>query len=170
MSKRLLLSVAVLSLAAMLVGFGTVAYWTSQASNDDNVFSTGTLIIGSPGAGANAGTINATNIAPGWSDSYSVTVNNLGTLDFDYTVTTNLTGDPDLSALLECEIDVGGAPAEYSGLCSGVSGVSLGSLAAGASTTMSVTVTLPASVTNVDLDPSVPHSSEIDFIFDATQI
>ena len=166
MTKKVLLSLMVIGLISALVGGATFAYFTSQATNTNNVFATGTLTIGASAAGANVGTMNFANKAPGDSDTYTITVNNLGSLDFKYKVSAAQTaGDAALYAALMAEVKVGSV-SKYSGPLSGLSDVLLNSsLAAGGNEAVSFTISLPTSAGNA----LQGKSATMTFTFDATQ-
>jgi predicted ribosomally synthesized peptide with SipW-like signal peptide len=90
LKKKLGLALVTTALSATLVGAGTFAIFTSQATNSANMFTAGTVVIGVDPASTFA-TIE--NIAPGDSGSGTVTVSNDGSLELRYDITESLTGD-----------------------------------------------------------------------------
>lgn len=85
MKKRLVLIILLIGLLAFGIGMGTYAWFTSIVTSTDNVFKTGTLVIKNPGNGVFAkGILDVKNIYPGWSRSAQITIENAGTLDFKF--------------------------------------------------------------------------------------
>lgn len=80
--KKLLMATGTMALAAMLVSAGTFALFTSEATNEGNTFTSGTVSIvdGTLGAAFNQ-TMYFGNLAPGDGESATVTIENDGSLD-----------------------------------------------------------------------------------------
>ncbi|MEW6727394.1 MAG: SipW-dependent-type signal peptide-containing protein [Bacillota bacterium] len=144
MRKSVLLVMVYAVLVLGLAAGGTLAWFTATASNDDNVFTSGTLIIGASNAGANTGTMNFMG-EPGKSTSYTVTVKNLGSLPFWYKVSAALEGgDSDLYDALVVSID-GGPEMPLPSLTDHVLNLNL---ASGAQEDKTFTIKLPTSAGN----------------------
>lgn len=90
MQKKIYLSMMVIAFVSLLIGGATFAMFTSQATNSDNTFATGTVAVT---AGPQTYTVPVSNIAPGDSYSGSFTVKNDGTLKMWYKVTSSTSGD-----------------------------------------------------------------------------
>jgi len=110
MKIKVILSLILVGILAFAAGLGTVAYFTSQATSDDNVFQTGTLIIGAPDNGTNEGVFSFNNWYPGYSETKSIEVKNLGSLPFKYRIKADITANSgaDLSDVLDVVITAGG--------------------------------------------------------------
>lgn len=169
MRARLIISLVLIGILAFGAGLATVAYFTSQATSQDNVFETGTLIIGVPQAGSNSGIFNIGNWQPGDSETQSLTVNNLGTLPMKYKLTavfSDEVGTEPLKDVLDVVIKKGGTEI-YSGKLGGLAAGLLinDNFAAGASEVLEFTVSMPTSAGNEYQGASV----NVTFVFDATQ-
>ncbi len=83
MKASLLATFLLIMVGALMVGGATVAWFTSQAENNDNSFASGTLEISLDKPNGTK-YFNISNIAPGDSGSTELTVSNSGTLEFRY--------------------------------------------------------------------------------------
>jgi len=86
MSKKLIISLVMIGILAFGAGLGSYAWFTSEAVSSDNVFETGTLKIGDEeGEGRIVPTeLGFDKIFPSWERTYSVEVENNGSLEFKY--------------------------------------------------------------------------------------
>src|SRR5205823_13478842 len=100
-SRKVLLTVAVLGVAASIAGLGTYATFTSSTSASQSVASgTVTIALGATGASTNRLTVGASNIAAGDTIQRSVDLINQGTLNLaSVTLTTSAT----ISSLLNTD-------------------------------------------------------------------
>ena len=175
-SRKLLLSVAAIGVAAAIAGLGTYATFTSSTSASQSVASgTVTVALGATGASTNRLTVGASNIAAGDTIQRSVDLINQGSLNLaSVTLTTTATTssllNTDTSNGLQMAIDkcsaawteAGTAPA-YTYTCSGTTTTVLASvpviganlalsnlsaLTAGATDHLRVTLTLPSTAGN----------------------
>jgi spore coat-associated protein N len=188
---KVLASVAVIGAAASIAGLGTFATFTSTTSASHTVASgTVTIALGATGASTNRLNVNATAIAPGDTIQRSVDLIDQGTLDLaSITLTTSASSssllDSDTSNGLQMVIDKcsvawteSGPPYTYT--CSGsTSSVlasrpvvgstlalsNLGSLTAGATDHLRVTLTFPSGAGNSLQN----QSSTISYSFTGTQ-
>ncbi|EOD01702.1 TasA family protein [Caldisalinibacter kiritimatiensis] len=162
MKKRMILSLVLVGLLAFGVGMGTFAWFTSQATSENNVFETGTLVIDDPGALTANMTVD--NIYPSWvSEEKTITVHNSGSLDFKYrmsveALTDNILYDGDTPL----QISVNGA--DFVDI-NQLAYVDLGEIAAGSDGTFTVQFKLPDEANNDYQDESATFT----FVFDATQ-
>ena len=173
---RLVVCLLLVLLAFSFVGFGAWSTFTSSA-NTANSVSTGTVVIalGATGASTNRLNVNATGIGPGDVIQRSVDLinqgsMNLGSTSLTTTATTSSLLDSDATNGLQMAIDrcsvawteAGAAPA-YTYTCSGSTSTvlatravigsglalsNLGSLTAGATDHLRVTLTLPSGADN----------------------
>src|SRR5438067_11090244 len=92
-SRKVLLTVAVLGVAASIAGLGTYATFTSSTSASQSVSSgTVSITLGATGASTNRLTVGASGIAPGDTIQRSVDLINAGSLDLaSISLTTNAT-------------------------------------------------------------------------------
>ncbi len=81
--KKTVASLLVIGLISALVAGGTFAAFTSTASNDNNSFTTGTLVIDQSALNV-SGSWVITNAYPGYSQSHTFTVRNGGTLSLNW--------------------------------------------------------------------------------------
>lgn len=106
MNKKLIIILAMIGILAFGAGLGSYAWFTSEAVSSDNVFQTGTLKIGDEidnGEGRIVATqIGFDNIYPVWQQTFPVTVENNGSLDFKY-------------GIEKIELKAGGSDLLYSG-------------------------------------------------------
>jgi signal peptidase len=82
--KKTITSLLVIGLISALIAGGTFAWFTSTASNDDNSFSTGTLVIDQPALNVSGGW-TITGAYPGYSQSHAFTIRNGGTVPLNWT-------------------------------------------------------------------------------------
>jgi predicted ribosomally synthesized peptide with SipW-like signal peptide len=188
---KILASVAVIGAAASIAGLGTFATFTSSTSASHTVASgTVTIALGATGASTNRLNVNASAIAPGDTIQRSVDLINQGTLDL---ASTTLTTSASSSSLLDSDTSNGlqmvldkcsvawtesGPPYTYT--CSGsTSSVlasrpvigstlalsNLGSLTAGATDHLRLTLTFPSGAGNSLQN----QSSTISYSFTGTQ-
>jgi spore coat-associated protein N len=174
--KRVVLSVLLVLLALLLVGLGAFATFTSTTSASHSVTTgTVTIALGATGASTNRLNVNATAVAPGDTIQRSFDLINQGTLDLaSITLTTNATTssllDTDATNGLQMAIDKCSVPWTESGSspaftysCSGSTSTvlaqravigsnlslsNLGSLTAGVTDHLRLTLTLPSSADN----------------------
>lgn len=79
--KKLGMAMATTALGAMLIGGGTYALFTDTAENEGNTFTAGTLVIEDvTGGAAFSFTQYFNNLAPGDSESATITIKNDGSL------------------------------------------------------------------------------------------
>lgn len=94
--SKLVSSIATMSLAAALVGGATFAWFTASASNDNNQFTAGTVILGvydnATGLEKTTPMFELDSIAPGDSGSYDLKVKNTGSLELKYKMILNANG------------------------------------------------------------------------------
>jgi spore coat-associated protein N len=190
-ARKLLTSLALLGAAASIAGLGTFATFTSSTSASHTVSSgTVTIALGATGAPTNRLNIGASAIAPGDTLQRSVDLINQGSLDLaSITLTTAATAssllDTDATNGLQMVIDKcsvawteAGPPYTYT--CSGSTSTvlasravvgsglalsNLGSLTAGATDHLRVTLTLPGAAGNTFQS----QSSTISYTFNGTQ-
>lgn len=82
MNKRIVTSLFVIALAAILVSGATMAWFTSQTEITGNLFQAGTLTLGL--GEVHLLPFELTNMQPGDVKTEDVTVQNLGSLDFKF--------------------------------------------------------------------------------------
>jgi len=190
-ARKLLASLAVLGAAASIAGLGTFATFTSSTSASHTVASgTVTIALGATGASTNRLNIGASAIAPGDTLQRSVDLINQGSLDLaSVTLTTSATTssllDTDTTNGLQMVIDKcsaawteSGPPYAYT--CGGTTSsvlasravigstlalANLGSLTAGATDHLRVTLALPGTAGNTLQN----QSSTISYTFNGTQ-
>lgn len=151
MKKKLVVSLLLIGILAFAIGAGTFAYFTSQATSENNSFVAGTLAI-SAGDLATTGTVPVDNLYPGMpTKNGSFTVQNTGSLPAKLKITTNTNG-----ALFE-----GTTPAIVN-LTNYTEGEEL---AAGASKTFTFTLDMPANAGNAYQGAT----GTLSFTVDATQ-
>ena len=190
-SQKLLLTVAIVGVAASIGSLGTFATFTSSASQAHTP-ATGTVIValGATGSVTNRLNIGATDIAPGDTLQRTVDMTNTGSLDFaSITLTTSAApsslldtdGTNGLQMVIEkCSVSWTEAGPPYTDTCSGstssvlasraVIGTTLAlsnlsSLTAGVTDHLKVTLTLPSGTGNTFQN----LTSTITYSFTATQ-
>jgi spore coat-associated protein N len=193
LTTKILATVATVSAAAGVAGLGTFASFTSSTSASAAVSSgTVTVALGATGASTNRLTVDASGIAPGDTIQRSVDLNNTGTIDFG-SVTLSTSASP--SSLLDTDAtngiqmtiekcstawtEAGTSPA-FTYTCGGTTTTvlasravvgsnlalsGLGSLTAGGTDKLRVTLTLPSAAGNTFQN----LSSTLSYTFTATQ-
>jgi spore coat-associated protein N len=192
-SRKMLLTVAVLGVAASIAGLGTYATFTSSTSASQSVSSgTVSITLGATGASTNRLTVGASGVAPGDTIQRSVDLINAGSLDLaSISLTTNATTssllDTDTTNGLQMVIDKcsapwteGGVAPAYTYTCSGSTSTVLASrpvignaltlsnlsaLTHGVTDHLRVTLTFPAAAGNTLQN----QSSTIQYTFTGTQ-
>lgn len=82
MRRNIIISLVLIGLLAFGIGFGTFAWFTSQATSQNNTFTAGTLKLNDEGLSDFADLGNIGNMAPGdATDEISVVIENTGTLN-----------------------------------------------------------------------------------------
>ena len=112
--KKILISLMAIALVIGLVGAGTMAYFSDTETSSGNTFTAGTLNIT---LGTSSWSGNLDNMKPGDTVTFTLPVNNEGSLPLNYTVTTTLSGtlaggtDPctQVTAPTSGSLDVGGS-------------------------------------------------------------
>lgn len=162
MKKKAIISLVLIALMAFGIGAGSFAWFTSQATSTDNVFTAGTLIIENPGT-ITSGMLNVSNIYPSWQESKVVTIKNIGSLDFKCRMSVKpLTGNILYDGSTPLQVSVNdGAYIDIDEL----GYVDLGQLAAGANGLCTLGFRLPEAANN-DYQAA---SATFEFVFDATQ-
>lgn len=161
MTRNIFISLVLIGLLAFGIGFGTFAWFTSQATSDNNTFTSGTLVIDSPGR--LTADLDVYNIYPGWSKSKTITVHNSGSLDFKYRMSVKALPDNKLydgPTPLMVKINNG----DFKEIDE-LGNVELGTIAAGQDGTFTITFKLPEAANN-DYQEA---SGTFTFVFDATQ-
>jgi signal peptidase len=82
--RKTIISLAVIGLLSALVAGSTFAYFTSTASNNNNNFRAGTLVLDRGALNASGGW-TIVNAYPGYSQSHTLTIKNGGALSLDWT-------------------------------------------------------------------------------------
>ncbi len=190
-ARKLLASLALVGATASIAGLGTFATFTSSTSASHSVATgTVTIALGATGASTNRLNIGASAIAPGDTLQRSVDLINQGSLDLaSITLTTSATTssllDTDATNGLQMVIDRCSAPWTESGppytySCSGSTSTvlasravigsslalsNLGSLTAGVTDHLRVTLTLPGAAGNTFQN----QSSTVSYAFTGTQ-
>src|SRR6056297_578538 len=81
MSKKILLSLAIIGVAAAMVVGATTAYFTSTETSEGNTFSAGTLELSLSGQSAQDFSVNFSDMAPGeWTGEKKLHLKNTGSL------------------------------------------------------------------------------------------
>ena len=101
--SRILVVLLVVGVVAASLGVASNAIWTDSEDVDANVFSTGTLDIGTSPTTA---LVTFSDMAPGDEVTAEITVSNAGSLDLRYAVTSTTTEDT-LAAQLDLTIKSG---------------------------------------------------------------
>lgn len=89
---RFLTSFMIIGLVAALMAGATMAVFTSTATNENNIFETGTLEVAADDQ-VYGGEIEVANMAPGDEFEGSFVVSNIGSLELYYKVTAIASGD-----------------------------------------------------------------------------
>ncbi|MFA5523529.1 MAG: TasA family protein [Tissierellales bacterium] len=163
MSKKALLSLLLIGVLAFGAGLGTFAWFTSQATSTDNVFETGTLIIGENEEIEHILTVE--NIYPSWeSEVKEIEVKNTGSLEFKYRMSVEaLIGNLlyDGTTPLQVKVDNG----EFTDI-NDLGYVELGTIKPSETGTFEIQFRLPQEADNEYQDAQ----ASITFVFDATQV
>lgn len=165
MKKKAIISLVLIAMLAFGIGAGSFAWFTSQATSTDNVFTAGTLTIDSPGTIATSD-LGVSNIYPSWNESKTVTVHNNGSLDFKYRMSVQaLTENILYDGTTPLQVKVNGGDWENINAL-GVDGyIELGTIAAGGDDTFTIAFRLPEAAN----DTYQAASGTFSFVFDATQ-
>jgi predicted ribosomally synthesized peptide with SipW-like signal peptide len=136
--------------AAVALTAGTFSYFSDSQTTAAGGATTGTLTL-NLGVNQNgtAGAINATNIAPGWTQTESFTVTNTGSLDGEAWISLKEAGKSSKALENAMNIDAMGRSVPVS-TAVGMSrnGIDMGKLAAGKSKTYTITFVLPSTAGN----------------------
>lgn len=164
-SRRLIVAIVVLLVAAVVVAF-SFSLFSSTSANPGNVTASGIMEMDNSADGQ--AILTAQDLLPGDSASGTVTVENVGDAGGDFTLSAgNLVdepADPALSGVLTLTVTDGGTTV-YSGLLNAFAGADLGTWAAGESHTYTFTVTFDSASGN----EYQGARSSVDFTWDATQ-
>ncbi|MCR4430422.1 MAG: CalY family protein [Tepidanaerobacteraceae bacterium] len=161
MRRNIIISLVLIGLLAFGIGFGTFAYFTSQATSQNNTFTAGTLTIDSPGQ--LTASLAVGNIYPGWTTSKTITVHNSGSLDFKYRISVQpLAGNMLYDGATPLQVSINGGA--YTNINS-LGYVELGNIAAGQDGTFTIAFKLPEAADN----SYQGASGTFTFVFDATQ-
>lgn len=174
MNKRILLAVLSIAVAAALVGVGTYAWFTDTASSTGNKFTAGTMnlqVDNGSGYGEALTAMSYANIAPGFDQSKTYILRNDGSVNGDLTLTPSnfvdldsgkASAEPangvrneavdgaDMGENLDLVVTVGSTTL-YTGTLEGFAthaAFDLGSVAAGASVSLTFHATVDGSVGN----------------------
>ena len=127
--KKILISLMAIALVVGLVGAGTMAYFSDTETSTGNTFTAGTLNIT---LGTSSWSAGFDNMKPGDTVTFTLPVNNEGSLPLNYTVTTTLSGT----------LAGGTNP------CTQVTAPTSGSLDVGGSVNIVVSITMPVAAGN----------------------
>lgn len=94
-ARTILMGLLAIGILVVGIGVGTGAIWSDTQSVDANTFSTGTVDISTTPASA---VVTYSNMAPGDSTTQSLVVDNLGTLELRYAISSSAT-NTDLKGL-----------------------------------------------------------------------
>ena len=94
MKKKAIISLVLIAMLAFGIGAGSFAWFTSQATSADNVFTAGTLEIKANETVQFSKDIS--NIYPVWSDSNTIKISNTGTLPLKFRVSMTTSNDTGL--------------------------------------------------------------------------
>ncbi len=169
MNRKLLTGILAIALICACAGVGTMAYFTSRVESGDNVFTTGTLVIDSPGA--LTAEMDVDNIYPGWFEDKDITVKNSGTIPLKYRISVQpLTGNIFYDGKKPLQIGIvkpTDPPTKLPklGRIDWMKPVEIGTIPAGGSSTFNITFYLPKEANN----DYQGKSATFTFVFDATQ-
>lgn len=165
MKRTLIYLVCILGVLGMGIGLGTFAWFTSQASSENNVFETGDLIIGLSTSGSNDGFLTIDKLVPGQSISKTLDVRNSGDVVFKYKASVQKQdGDDNLFNKLQLTIKKG-TTTIFDGSLKDLN-MTIGNIDSGVTETLDFTATLPQDAGN-EYQGKLATAK---FIFDATQI
>ena len=105
--RKISTSLIIIAVLAALIAAGAMAVFTDQQTNPDNVFTTGTVILGIDPATA---MFTVSNMAPGDVEYGGLEVNNDGSLELRYAMTTTADDTSTLDEQLDLTIDVVTSP------------------------------------------------------------
>jgi hypothetical protein len=159
-----LVAVATVSVGAL---GGTYANFTATpVTISNNAFATGTLTIGRSGSGA---IFNATNQKIGQDSTGSVTIQNTGSMDGLFTLSSSATGDLASALKLVIYKDKDLGTKLYDGTLSGMSSADLGVIAQGASSTFYFHVLLPSTGSDAGDNALQGKTASATFTWNAVQ-
>ena len=101
--RKILTSLMIIAVLAASITAGAMAVFTDQQTNPDNVFTTGTVILGIDPATA---IFTVSNMAPGDVEHGGLEVTNDGSLELRYAMTTTADDTSTLDEQLDLTIDV----------------------------------------------------------------
>ena len=101
--RKILTSLMIIAVLAALITAGAMAVFTDQQTNTDNVFTTGTVILGIDPATV---MFTVSNMAPGDVEYGGLNVTNDGSLELRYAMTTTADDTSTLDEQLDLTIDV----------------------------------------------------------------
>ena len=101
--RKILMSLMIIAVVAVSITTGAMAVFTDQQTNPDNVFTTGTVILGIDPATA---MFTVSNMAPGDVEYGGLEVDNDGTLELRYAMITTADDTSTLDEQLDLTIDV----------------------------------------------------------------
>jgi predicted ribosomally synthesized peptide with SipW-like signal peptide len=101
--RKILTSLMIIAVLAALITAGAMAVFTDQQTNPDNVFTTGTVILGIDPATA---MFTVSNMAPGDVEYGGLEVTNNGSLELRYAMNTTADDTSTLDEQLDLTIDV----------------------------------------------------------------
>jgi len=101
--RKILTSLMIVAVLAASITAGAMAVFTDQQTNPDNVFTTGTVVLGIDPATA---MFTVSNMAPGDVEYDGLEVNNGGSLELRYAMTTTADDTSTLDEQLDLTIDV----------------------------------------------------------------
>lgn len=164
-SRRLIVAIVALLVAAVVVVF-SFSLFSSTSANPGNMASTGIMEIGNSDEGQ--AILTAEGLLPGDTATGTVTIENIGDADGDFTLTASNfvdePADPALSAALSLVINDGTA-AIYDGSLAGLSTIDLGTWAPGDAATFTFTISFDLASGNEYQDAR----TTVDLTWDATQ-
>ena len=88
MYRRILISLVAIGVLTSFMGLGGLSLFTATTDNGDNAFTSGSVDISTDPASPPSALLTMSNMAPGDSVTAPLTVNNDGTLDLRYAMTT----------------------------------------------------------------------------------
>ena len=145
MKKKFVFNLVVIIVVIAVIGGATWAWFAYQQSIDDNMFSSGSVEIElSSGEDNYALPFNATGIAPGWSETKSLTVTNTGSLDVFFRLTFVQTGgSADLGEVLNVEVSSNPTGHNYTGKLNNLLVSDIPLSVSGSPITLDITVSMP---------------------------
>jgi len=172
MQRKMMVSLVVVALMAALIGGATFAYFSDTATNNGNVFSSGTLdiVLNGETSDITAPVFNASNIFPGWSSGLKdVSIQNAGTLPAKVTATTEFVGDVDLAKYIDIYVYDGAGNLITTFKANAIpTPVVLGTMAAGAISNLQVEAVFTE--TGADQNDAQGKSFTLNLTVDAEQV